>query len=75
MIGGMSQGNDGLDLVVTYNLRERPRLLPAPREDLTWLNDDKLAREDVIVSVPPEFVPRQSRPCRSRPLDESRHAG
>src|ERR1700733_15269166 len=55
VVAGMSQGDDGLDLVIANDLTQWPWLLPGTAKDLAGLNGHELARENVIVSVPPEL--------------------
>ena len=61
MIRRVSQGDDGLDFVVPDNLAQRPWLLPGAAKDLAGLDDHKLARKNIIVSVPPELFRTDAR--------------
>ena len=56
MIVGMSQGQDGLDLVIAGDSPHRPAFLPASAVELAVFHDHELARQDIVVAVPPELL-------------------
>jgi hypothetical protein len=57
VISRMSQREDGLDLVIANDSMQRPWLLPGTAKDSAWLDGHEMAREDVVVSMPPELLP------------------
>src|SRR5271166_5047467 len=55
MVVGMRQGQNGLDLVVADDSPHWPVFLPASTVDLARLHDCELARQEIVVAVPPEL--------------------